>query len=105
MSEPAALSAIIEPIGVALGAVFTGLASIHWSWWFSRFGSLLHSLVNLPWKVLLVPLSILGQILFIIFAPVIYVLSYLATCAAAVLSLIAGLEVRIIRTVVKFIES
>ena len=105
MAEPAALSVIVEPIGVALSAVFTGLASIHWSWWFSRIGSLLASLLSLPWKALLIPLTLIGRILLFVFAPVIYVFSYLAAGAAVVLSFITALEVSFIRVVVKPMES
>lgn len=105
MAEPAALSAIVEPIGVALCAVFTGLASIHWSWWFSRIGSLLASLLSLPWKALLIPLTIISRILLFVFAPVIYVFSYLAAGVAAVLGFVAALEVSFIRVVVKPMES
>lgn len=85
MSDPDALTIILEPLGSLLAA----LAGIHWSLWFSR----LTSLLALAWRPLFLPLAILGRILFVVFAPVLYVGSFLVGVVGAVLGLIASLEV------------
>lgn len=85
MSEPTAVSVILEPIGL----IFSGLASIHWSWWASRVASLL----ALPWKLLLAPIRLIVRVVLVVLAPVILVLGYILAGLRAVLNFLASLEV------------
>jgi hypothetical protein len=85
MAEPTAISVILEPIGL----IFSGLASVHWSWYISRLGALL----ALPWKIALVPLAFTARILLVIFAPLIYILSFTLLCIRTVFTFITSLEV------------
>ena len=89
--EATTFSVILEPIGLVLGALFRGLASVPWSLVFSR----LASLVVLPVKAMLVPAKVLARVLFVISTPVLYPLSYLFAGVAALLRLVASLEVRL----------
>lgn len=84
-------SVILQHIGLVLGALSRGLASIPWSLVFSH----LASLVVLPLKALLIPARVLARVLFVISTPVLYPLSYLFAGIAALLRLVASLEVRL----------
>lgn len=89
MGDPTALSMIIEPLVLIASTIYTGLSKIHWSWWTSRLGSLL----ALPFHVLAVPLKILFGVLYVIFAPVVYVLAFLWSIVTGTVGVIVSLEV------------
>lgn len=89
MSEPSPLASILEPIALIAGTLYTGLSKIHWSWWWARLGSLF----ALPFRVLAVPLKILFGVLYVVFAPVIYVLAFLWSIVTGIVGVIVSLEV------------
>lgn len=85
MSEPSAISAILEPIAL----VGRGLASVHWSWYLSHLGRVL----VLPWRIIAVPLSFIFSIILVILSPVLHILSYILSWLNAVLAFFVSLEV------------
>lgn len=89
MSEPTALSAVLEPLALIARAIYSGLSKINWSWWTSRLASLL----ALPFRALAIPLKILFGVLYVVFAPVVYVLAFLWSVVAGVAGFIVSLEV------------
>lgn len=92
MSEPTALSMVLEPLGIIARGIYTGLSKIHWSWWMSRLGSLL----ALPFHILAVPLKFLFGLAYVVFAPVVYVLTFIWSTVTGVVGFIVSLEVSLI---------
>jgi len=88
MSEPTALSMVLEPLGIIARGIYTGLSKIHWSWWMSRLGSLL----ALPFHILAVPLKFLFGLAYVVFAPVVYVLTFIWSTVTGVVGFIVSLE-------------
>lgn len=85
MSEPTAISVVLEPL-LLIGSA---LASFHWSWWFSLLGRLF----AFPLKLVLIPLSFIFNFLLVLLSPVLHILSYILSWINAVLAFIASLEV------------
>ncbi|RBR11398.1 uncharacterized protein FIESC28_09012 [Fusarium coffeatum] len=69
-------------------AIFTWLFSFNWSGFFLR----IFAIVSFPFRLILFPLSIVANILLVIFAPVIHLFSYAAACVRSVWAFLAGLE-------------
>ena len=89
MSDPTALSTILEPLALIARTIYTLLSKIHWSWWISRIASAL----ALPFKALAIPLKILFGVLYVILAPIVYVLAFVWSFVSAVAAFVVSLEV------------
>lgn len=85
MSESSAFSIVVDTVGL----IARNLVNIQWSWYLAW---LIHILA-LPWKVLLVPLSFFAHVLLVIFAPILYMLSYILSWARQVMAFLVSLEV------------
>lgn len=70
-------------------AVFTWLFSFDWSAFFLR----IFAIVSFPFRLILIPLSLVTNVLLTVFAPVIYLFSYTIAGVRSVWAFLAGLEV------------
>lgn len=91
ISDANPLSMILDPLALIFSTLYAGLSKIHWSWWTSR----LVSLLGLPFRVLAVPLKIVFGVLYVLFAPVIYVLAFMWDLVNGVAGFIVSLEVSV----------
>ncbi|QPC64636.1 hypothetical protein HYE67_006867 [Fusarium culmorum] len=69
-------------------AVFTWLFSFDWSAFFLR----IFAIVSFPFRLILIPLSLVTNVLLTVFAPVIYLFSYTVAGVRSVWAFLAGLE-------------
>ncbi|RKL34482.1 hypothetical protein BFJ72_g9214 [Fusarium proliferatum] len=69
-------------------AVFSFLFSFNWSGFFSR----LFTIISFPFRLILIPLSFLLNILLVVFAPAIYLVSYTLGGVRSVWAFLASLE-------------
>ncbi|CVK93395.1 uncharacterized protein FPRO_04270 [Fusarium proliferatum ET1] len=69
-------------------AVFSFLFSFNWSGFFSR----LFTIISFPFRLILIPLSFLLNILLVVFAPAIYLVSYTLAGVRSVWAFLASLE-------------
>ncbi|CCT65559.1 uncharacterized protein FFB20_08909 [Fusarium fujikuroi] len=69
-------------------AVFSFLFSFNWSGFFSR----LFTIISFPFHLILIPLSFLLNILLVVFAPAIYLVSYTLAGIRSVWAFLASLE-------------
>ncbi|KAI1025410.1 hypothetical protein LB504_012579 [Fusarium proliferatum] len=69
-------------------AVFSFLFSFNWSGFFSR----LFTIISFPFRLILIPLSFLLNILLVVFAPAIYLVSYTLAGVRSVWVFLASLE-------------
>ncbi|CAF3446993.1 unnamed protein product [Fusarium graminearum] len=69
-------------------AVFTWLFSFDWSAFFLR----IFAIVSFPFRLILIPLSLVTNVLLTVFAPVIYLFSYTIAGVRSVWAFLAGLE-------------
>ncbi|KAG4291135.1 hypothetical protein FPRO06_03021 [Fusarium proliferatum] len=69
-------------------AVFSFLFSFNWSGFFSR----LFTIISFPFRLILIPLSFLLNILLVVFAPAIYLVSYTLAGLRSVWAFLASLE-------------
>lgn len=84
-SEPSVFSIILNTLGLVARTVY----GIEWS----RYFSWLLRVIALPWKILLIPLSFFANVLLVLFAPILHLLSYFVSWARAVMAFIISLEV------------
>lgn len=84
-----------------IGAAAAGLASIHWSWWFSNAATAVYwpvsyvvgFLSTVLGSVLLVPLAFAGRVVLSIFSPALYVASFFLSISVGIVHFIVSLEV------------
>ncbi|RKK36943.1 hypothetical protein BFJ63_vAg6716 [Fusarium oxysporum f. sp. narcissi] len=69
-------------------AVFSFLFSFNWSGFFSR----LFTIISFPFRLILIPLSFVLNILLVVFAPAIYLFSYTLAGVRSVWAFLASLE-------------
>ncbi|QPC73527.1 hypothetical protein HYE68_004279 [Fusarium pseudograminearum] len=69
-------------------AVFTWLFSFDWSVFFLR----IFAILSFPFRLILIPLSLVTNVLLTVFAPVIYLFSYTVAGVRSVWAFLAGLE-------------
>ncbi|EXM07797.1 hypothetical protein FOIG_02726 [Fusarium odoratissimum NRRL 54006] len=69
-------------------AVFSFLFSFNWSGFFSR----LFAIISFPFRLILIPLSFVLNILLVVFAPAIYLFSYTLAGVRSVWAFLASLE-------------
>jgi hypothetical protein len=86
MSQQPSSSAFID----VLGSIFSFLGSIQWSLRFSQLLSILY----FPFRLIIYPLRLIVDVLLVVFAPAIYVFSFILSLIRSVFDFLASLEVR-----------
>ncbi|KAF4455260.1 hypothetical protein F53441_2410 [Fusarium austroafricanum] len=69
-------------------AIFSFLFSFNWSGFFSR----LFRIISFPFRLIILPLSLISNILLVVFAPAIYLFSYTIAGVRSVWAFLASLE-------------
>ncbi|CAM1508453.1 Fc.00g053010.m01.CDS01 [Cosmosporella sp. VM-42] len=91
MSDPEptlTLGSVLSVIFDSLGAIVRAVFNIQWSWYFAW---LIH-ILSLPWKIVMIPLSFVARVLLVVFAPALYIVSYVFSWVKAVFAFLALLE-------------
>lgn len=90
MSDQQPSNAFID----AVVSVFSFLASIRWSLRISQLFSIVYSIAYFPFRLVLYPLTIIVNILLVLFAPAIYAGSFIFSIIQSIFAFFASLEVR-----------
>ena len=91
MADPqqSAISTIVEPLTLVFSTIFGVVRAVPWTAIVSRLATVL----ALPWKIVLIPLTFFVHVLLAVFAPLIHILAFGWGVVQGIFGFLASLEV------------